>query len=376
MVPIRSAAESSRAGSGGSIRSGRSSSGFSGWRSGSPGWLSSRVGFSISSWETISSSSMRESCRSLIACCSWGVITSCWASRWTCLISSAMTYLQPEALAEVDLARLRAGRDRFRTSLFQDQPLVDDVGAVADAERLAHVVVGDQNADAAGGELADDLLNLGDRDRVDAGERLVPPNGKRRQDERPGDLPPAPLPAGERGRLLLRQRRGAEHSHEPVGAVPLLLLGQVERLQDGQEIFLDREAAKDRRLLGQVAEPGARPLVDRQRGQILPVQKDFAAVGMDQSDHHMKRRGLARAVRPEQADDLAPVDVQAHPVDDAPAGVRLRHALRLQLAHLVLPVVFAASSGFFFCCSSSGKIVPSTRLLFPPSTTIRSSVMK
>ncbi len=38
---------------------------------------SSRIGFSRISSRMVSASSIRESCNSLIACCSWGVITSC-----------------------------------------------------------------------------------------------------------------------------------------------------------------------------------------------------------------------------------------------------------------------------------------------------------
>ena len=51
--------------------------------------------------------------------------------------------------------------------------VVDDVRAVGDAQRFAHVVVRNQHADAAVLQMKDDFLNIGDGDRIDAGERLV-----------------------------------------------------------------------------------------------------------------------------------------------------------------------------------------------------------
>ena len=59
---------------------------------------------------------------------------------------------------------------------------------VADAERFAHVVVGDEHADAAVLEEPDDLLDVEDRDRVDAGEGLVEQDEGGVGRERPGDL--------------------------------------------------------------------------------------------------------------------------------------------------------------------------------------------
>src|SRR5262249_31925024 len=79
----------------------------------------------------------------------------------------------PEAVAQVDGAGALRARDLRRCSLLEDLPLCDDVRAIADAERVLDVVVGDEDADAAGAERVDLRLELGDVDGVDAGERLV-----------------------------------------------------------------------------------------------------------------------------------------------------------------------------------------------------------
>ena len=54
-----------------------------------------------------------------------------------------------EHVAEVDAADFFVGDDVIRRTGGQHLAIVDDVGAVDETKRLAHVVVGDENADAA-----------------------------------------------------------------------------------------------------------------------------------------------------------------------------------------------------------------------------------
>ena len=60
--------------------------------------------------------------------------------------------------------------DFIRPTSRQDTALVDDVGVIADAERFANIVVGDQHADVAFLEETNDLLDIQNGDRVDAGK--------------------------------------------------------------------------------------------------------------------------------------------------------------------------------------------------------------
>ncbi len=76
-------------------------------------------------------------------------------------------------LAQVDIAHLLVGQNLVRGAECQHRTLVDDVCADADAESLADVVVGDQDADAAFRQLPHNALNIHHGDRVDAGKRLV-----------------------------------------------------------------------------------------------------------------------------------------------------------------------------------------------------------
>src|SRR5436305_11663097 len=121
------------------------------------------------------SSSRLLSCNSLIACVSWGVSTSCWL--WRMLREGpkpiASRSLQREALAEVEAPDLLVGDQRFGSTLEQHLTVVDDASAVDDVERLADIVVGDQNADVAVLELAHEVADVGDGNRIDSGERLI-----------------------------------------------------------------------------------------------------------------------------------------------------------------------------------------------------------
>ena len=139
---------------------------------------------------TTCSSSRVESWRSWIACCSSGVMTTRWLIRWT-------SFIERELLAQVDLPGLRVVGQLGRGAGGEDPAVVEDVGAVGDGEGLPHVVVGDQHADAALLQPGHDLLDVADRDGIDAGERLVEQQVAGIGDEGPRDLEPPPLASGQ-----------------------------------------------------------------------------------------------------------------------------------------------------------------------------------
>jgi hypothetical protein len=47
----------------------------------------------------------------------------------------------------------------------------------------------------------------------------------------------------------------------------------------------------------------------RQEGNIMFAQKNFALIGMDQADHHIKSGSFSRSVGPEQPDHFSLIDV-------------------------------------------------------------------
>src|SRR5215469_12462264 len=84
-----------------------------------------------------------------------------------------LSKLEPKSLAEIDPADVRITDDLARDSIHQNLTLVKDVGAVDDPERLAHIVVGYKHADAAVFQMGDEIPDVADGNRVDAGQWLV-----------------------------------------------------------------------------------------------------------------------------------------------------------------------------------------------------------
>src|SRR6516162_5384200 len=99
-----------------------------------------------------------------------------------------MPALKPEFLAEVEPAHIGAIDHLVRPPLEEHLTGVDDVGTVDQAERLADVVIGDEDADAEAGEVADEGLDVADGNRVDAGKGLIEKHEGRSAGERAGDF--------------------------------------------------------------------------------------------------------------------------------------------------------------------------------------------
>ena len=80
---------------------------------------------------------------------------------------------EAEIVAEIKSADIAVGNDFRGLAVGQHLAGVNDIGAVDHAERLAHIVVGDQYPDAALRQVTDKPLDIGDRNRVDAGKGFV-----------------------------------------------------------------------------------------------------------------------------------------------------------------------------------------------------------
>src|SRR6187551_2330472 len=81
--------------------------------------------------------------------------------------------VQPELSPQINPPDFLVGRQAVWRAALENHPAMHDIGAIGDAQRLAHIVVRDEHADAAVLEVEDDLLNVAHRDRIDAGERLI-----------------------------------------------------------------------------------------------------------------------------------------------------------------------------------------------------------
>ncbi len=70
--------------------------------------------------------------------------------------------LQFEILTQVHLTNLRVGKNVIRRTGGKHRPLADDVGAVADSQCLADIMIGYQHADALVRQVFDYSLNICD----------------------------------------------------------------------------------------------------------------------------------------------------------------------------------------------------------------------
>ena len=126
-------------------------------------------------------------------------------------------------------------------------------------------------------------------------------------------------------------------------------------LEDGKDVFLDRELAEDRCFLRQVADAKPRPLVNGEMGGVGTVNPDFSCIGRNKPDDHVKAGGFAGTVGAEQTDHFTAFDIQGDILDHRAAFVAF-----LQVADLEMTV---RQAHFVPCCCWRGWMVTVTRPL-------------
>ena len=205
-----------------------------------------------------------------------------------------------------------ARRDLGGRARLQDRARGEDVRAPADPERLAHRVVVVRtpmprsrkepmsrcsSPTAIGSTPANgssNRMNFGDERRLRATSALrrSPPESCSPRLSRPS-----------------RPELGEERLGLPLA----LGVAHPERLEDAGEVLANGEPPEDRRLLRQVADAEPRAPVHGLAGELVIPERHPAAVGRHEPDDHVERGGLAGAVRPEEADHLARLDVERTP---------------------------------------------------------------
>ena len=88
---------------------------------------------------------------------------------------------------------------------------------------------------------------------------------------------------------------------------------QMEQMRMKIEVLPDRQFGVERERLRHVADAIARTHVARI--ERLSEQQRLAFARRQQAGQHLHGRGLAAAIRADEAEDLAPLDREAHPVD-------------------------------------------------------------
>jgi len=154
---------------------------------------------------------------------------------------------------------------------------------------------------------------------------------------RPGDHDPLRLAAGDVVRLVVAAVGQAEELEQLVR--PAVALAARHAVVGGVEdqVLADRERPVEVRALrhhGQL-----RPCPHRVAGDVDPADPGNAASELDARREHADRRRLARAVRAEEAEHLAPLDGERDAVDGVHRGFRvaLLEALHLDRRPVLAP---------------------------------------
>ena len=239
-----------------------------------------------------------------------------------------------EVVTEVDAFDVGVAAEGVGGAGAEDGAVGDDVGAVGDGESFADAVVGDEDADALVFEVEDDALDFEDLFGVDAGEGFVEQEEAGFDDEGAGDFDAAAFSAGEHVAFRLAHLVETELVDERVHAGAAVVGVDGERLQNGEEVFLDGEFAEDGGLLRQVGDAEAGALVHGAVGDVFAIEEDAAGVGTDESDDDVKAGGFARAVGAEEADYFALADVERNIVYDLAAAVGFGDLSGFELAHV------------------------------------------
>ena len=215
--------------------------------------------------------------------------------------------------AQFDVPAGDAALELVGGALGHDPAVVEQRDPVGELVRLLQLLGGEQDGDAAGGQVADDLPHGPPAARVQSGRGLVQEDQPRVADQGHGQVEPPPHPArvgagqlaGGVGEVELAEQVG--RPAPPLGAAQVMqvghqeqVLGAGEQVVDGGELAGDADRGPDR---------------VRRGGQVVAGHPQLAAVGFDQGGQDLDDGGLAGPVRAEEREDRALGDRQVDAVE-------------------------------------------------------------
>src|SRR5712692_9177203 len=217
----------------------------------------------------------------------------------------------------------RVGASQLLARAFHDDAAgFEHVGAMADPQRLHHVLLHEQDAHPALVEGPEDAEQLLDHDRRQPQRRLVQDQQLRARHHGSPDRHHLLFPAAEGPRGLTAPGRQPREDfvHPRLGLVHTA--AGAGRRSPEIEVLVHRHERKEQPALGGQAQPEAHGAVGGEAGDLGLVEPDASGAGLEQSDDALHGGGLAGAVRAEQADRLAGPHAEPHPVERGRRTVR------------------------------------------------------
>src|SRR5438445_7610832 len=249
---------------------------------------------------------------------------------------------------ELHRARLRRHQIRERAAVRQPS-LHQDADAVADRLDVGEDVRGKEDGAALVPELEDQIAHVLASDGVEAAHRLVQDRDPRVADQRLresqplhhalGEFPDGPIRAA-------RQTDAFEHLRRPLAGIRAR---QSTEAAGEHQILVSAQELVERGVFRQVPEltPGG------DGSHALACDEGVARCRLHESEQHLQRGGLARAVRPEKAEDLARAHFErqilhrTHPAGKEADPIGLAQSLRADLRLHPAPLAALASAGNF-----------------------------
>ena len=215
----------------------------------------------------------------------------------------------------------------LRHAAQRGQPAGVDEGQAMAVLRLLQVVRGDEHRHAGRGHLVDERPEAAAGEGIDAARGLVQEDDARAVQDRAREgqlLPPA---AGQLARQAMLLPAQARHLDRPL--LPLARGGTPQAVHAAEEadVLQRRQVLVQAEALAHVADAALHALrvprdVDAQHAR-------GAAGGAQQAAHHADRRGLARTVRAQEAEDLALPHVEGEAPDRHEVAEALREVSQL-----------------------------------------------
>src|SRR5215813_11818200 len=147
--------------------------------------------------------------------------------------------LHSKFLSQINPSNFRIDGQLSRRSRPKELAVANNVCAICNLERLAHVVIRDQNTDPARTQPRDDLLYIIYRDRVDPCKRLVEQNIFWLHGQHPRNLRPAALATRERVTFILSHVTQPELLNQFLQPVVSLRASHRQSLEYRQNVLFD-----------------------------------------------------------------------------------------------------------------------------------------
>src|SRR5262249_31592186 len=117
--------------------------------------------------------------------------------------TSAKAALQAEFFTQIKTAHIRVIHDILGAALHQHLARINDVSAISESQCLPYIVIGDEHADSAIGQMPNQSLNIANGDRINARKRLVQKHVTRPSCQCTRDFHASSFAAGKRDRRRL-----------------------------------------------------------------------------------------------------------------------------------------------------------------------------